>query len=519
MSALQVVPVGEIVRERRAQRLARFGWVAGAAILMLAVAVQPFRDTDVWWHLALGRLITAHGIPAQEPFSFLSAANPWVGQQWLFEVMLAGLVGAGGAGLASIVMGVVAVLALIMAALSVPRGERVPGIWLAFAIVLSGAVMAEVIGVRGQVLSVFGVAVVLFVIARWREGSNNHMWLLPPLFLVWANMHAGFVAGLIIIVLALLLARPLDSARALSRVHLGVALGVSVLVTFLNPAGPGLYAYVLETFSNPTLTQVVTEWASPDFHNVWLRLFAAEAILLVVLWVVGGGPDRFDAIVAIGLLVATLSAQRNVSLFAIVALPQIARYGSRAWTLRVAPRLRGRRAGGLRIPAVLAAVCIAVLAAATAVVVVPHVTPAEAAGFEASRYPEAAATYTARTFPGQRLYTIDSWGGYLAYRFPQGRVVFLYDETAVFGSTSLQQYLDIHLLRDNWRDVLSSEAITHAIVVANSQEASAFHELGWGVDCYDATSGSLVMSASPATQAVSVAARSLAIPPSGAPAC
>ena len=41
MSALQVVPVGELVRERRSQRLARFGWVAGAAILMLAVAVQP----------------------------------------------------------------------------------------------------------------------------------------------------------------------------------------------------------------------------------------------------------------------------------------------------------------------------------------------------------------------------------------------------------------------------------------------------------------------------------------------
>jgi hypothetical protein len=417
-------------------------------------------------------------------------------------------------------MGVVAVLALIMAALSVPRGARVPGIWLAVAIVLSGAVMAEVIGVRGQVLSVLGIAVVLFVITRWREGSNGYVWLLPPLFLVWANMHAGFIAGLVIMMLALVLARPLDAARALSRVHLLAALGVSVLLTFLNPAGPGLYAYVFETFANPTLTQVVTEWASPDFHNLWLRLFAVEAMLLVVLWVIGGGPDRLDVVLAIGLLVATLSAQRNVSVFAIVAVPQIARYGARAWTLRVSPRLRKRgSARPLRIPPLLAAVCIVGLAAATAAVVAPHVTPAAAASFEADRYPQAAVSYAARTFPGQRLYTIDSWGGYLAYRLPQGRVVFLYDETSVFGSASLQQYLDIHLLRDNWRDVLGNASISHAIVVANSQEASAFHELGWSVNCYDATSGSLVMSAPPADQAVTVAAQPLSVPPFDATSC
>ena len=84
-----------------------------AAIVVLVLTVQPFSDTDVWWHLALGRLITTSGIPAHEPFSFLPAAHAWVGQQWLYEVTLAGLVGAGGAGLASLVMGLAAVAAVV----------------------------------------------------------------------------------------------------------------------------------------------------------------------------------------------------------------------------------------------------------------------------------------------------------------------------------------------------------------------------------------------------------------------
>ena len=75
--------------------------------MVLVLAVQPFSNTDVWWNLALGRLITSSGIPAHEPFSFLPAAHAWIGQQWLYQVTLAGLVGAGGAGLASLVMGLV----------------------------------------------------------------------------------------------------------------------------------------------------------------------------------------------------------------------------------------------------------------------------------------------------------------------------------------------------------------------------------------------------------------------------
>ncbi len=516
MNTLRVIPVDAAGGERRRQRMWAAAWVAGAALLMLSITVQPLRDSDVWWHLALGRLIVAHGIPAHEPFSFLTAANQWVGQQWLYEVLLAGLVGAGGAGLASIVMGAVAVIALVVAAGAVPRSLRVPGPWLAVAILLSGFVMGQLVGVRGQVLSLLGTAIVLYTLARWREGRWHAVWVLPPLFLVWANLHAGFIVGLVIVALALLVARPLEPGVRLARGQLGLALAAGVAATLVNPAGPGLYGYVFETFTNPTLTQLVTEWSSPDFHSVWLQLFEVEAVLLVVLWAAGGGPDRLDAVLAFAALAASLQAQRNVSLFALIALPQVATYSTRAWRLRVAPRLRGRSLRPLRRGGVTAAAMLAVIAVAVGVTVAPRVTPAAAAAFESSRYPDAAATYVAAHDPGQRLYSSDVWGGYLAYRFPQGRVVFLYDETAIFGNIDLQWYLDVHLLRDDWTAVLTAESIHHAIVGDDSPEASAFHEIGWTVDCYDSASGAMVMSSPPPNASPVTAA--LTVPPA-APAC
>jgi hypothetical protein len=480
-------------------RASRVWWLAGAGALLLAVTVQPFRDPDVWWHLALGRYIVEHGIPAQEPFSFLTAGNSWVNQQWLYEVGLFRVAssGAAGPGLASLLMGGIAVAALVVAALAVPRGARVSGAWLAAAMLISGLVMAEVLGVRGQVITLLGTAILLLVITRWREGSTRALWALPPVLFLWANLHAGFIVGLLLLLIAWLFASSLLPGGRVNRRAMAVAIAVSALATMLNPAGPGIYRYVAETFLNPTLTSAIVEWQSPDFHNLWLRLFEAQVMLLVLLWAISGGPRLFDLLLAGVALAATLQAQRNVSLFAIVALPQIAFYGSQAWRLRVEPALQHRRLALPRSPHPLAAAAAVggVAAAVAFSAVLPNTSPASASAFEATRYPRAAAGYVAAHLAGKRLYTVDIWGGYLAYRFPQGRVVFLYGETGAFGAHDLQLYESVHLLAPDWTGVLQRYHMQNAVVPLHSQEASAFHALDWTVDCYDSLSSSVVMSA------------------------
>ncbi len=476
----------------RAAAWRRDVWVLGAAVLSLVVTVQPFRDSDVWWHLAVGHYIMAHGIPAAEPFSFLHAASPWVGQQWLYEVGLARVVDLGGPGLASLLMGVVASAALLIAVLSIPPERRPAGPVMAASLLLSALVAAQLLGVRGQVISLFGAAVVLNVVMRWRRGSSRVLLALPLVFVVWANLHAGFVVGLGIAVVAVCAVRGVERRR---RVLLGGAIVGSALATLINPAGPGLWSYVGATFTDPTITGVVTEWQSPDFHDVWLRLFELEAILLVIAWILAPRRDLFDLVLAGGVFAAALQAQRNVSLFALVAAPQLAVYGAGAWTahrsrLRWVPQPPRWR----RPPSWFGAALAAVVVLGTGLAVAPQVGADAAARYEASHEPRAAADYVAAHLAGHRLYSIDTWGGYLALRFPVGRVVFVYDETAVFGTGALQQYLDIHDLKPDWSTVLADNGIRDAIVPARSPEVSALQTLGWTVDCRDNLSASVVMS-------------------------
>jgi hypothetical protein len=468
--------------------------MVGAAVLSLVLTVQPFRDSDVWWHLAMGRYILAHGIPQAEQFSFLHAANPWVGQQWLYEIGLARAVALGGPGLVSLLMGLVGSSALLIATLSIPPDRRPPGPWLAAGMLLSTLVAAQVLGVRGQVISLFFAAVLLQVLMRWRRGSMRVLLLLPPIFVVWANLHAGFVIGLAIGVVALLAVQGVDRrARRL----LGATIAASALATLINPAGPALWAYVGSTFANPTITGAITEWQSPDFHNWWVRAFEAEALLLVAAWVLAPRRAAFDMALAAVAFAASLQAQRNVSLFAIVAAPQIALYGWEAWRAQGAGLLsRRRRPSGARgAPPWFGAGALLAVVAGSALGVLPQLTAASTNRFEATNEPLAAVDYVTTHLSGHRLYSIDMWGGYIAERIPRGRVVYLYGETAVFGNAALQQYLDIHDLRPDWTSVVSAAGITDAVLPEGAQEVSALVTLGWTVDCRDRASASVVMSA------------------------
>jgi hypothetical protein len=190
----------------------------------------------------------------------------------------------------------------------------------------------------------------------------------------------------------------------------------------------------------------------------------------------------------------------------------VARYGWLAWsTWRGAA---ASRRSAVRRPAAPALLLAGVVASAVILGnVVPISRASAVARSEATRFPEAAASYVAAHLAGQRLYSTYEWGGYLAYRFPTQHVVYIYGESAVFGPARLERYLDIHLIRGDWRDVLGVDGMHAAIVPADSQEATAFLEAGWTTTCHDRDSNAVVM------QEGSTPPTSTPPDPASAPAC
>ena len=541
----------------RAARLSGAAWLLGGFCVTLPFTIQLFSSGDAWWHLALGRLILSHGIPTTEPFSFVATQHPWVEQQWLYEVILASLVRLGGDGLASLALGLVGSLALLVAALAVPRSARISRGWGAAAMLLGGLMAGMALGVRAETVSALGVALTLLIVVRWRDGDRWVVWLLPPMFLLWANLQAGFIAGLGLLAFTLVIHRPGRSGTArvsattslavicvgaaAAAVLLGLVAGAVVLVvlwsafrpvpvgrgvrrrplaiasaaaavlTLVNPAGPGIYGYVAETLGNPLLSQLVSEWQSPNFHDTLTRLIEVVAALLVLVWLIGRRPRVPDAMLATAALLATLQAVGTVCLFAVVAIPQLAEYGAAAWNARAPLQLRRRLP--TRLPAPLAVVAAVAVSAASIAVAAPQVSAAAATRYEQSHEPVSAADYVGAHFPGQRLLSSDDDAGYLAYRFPTGRVVFVYDEIGLFGTGPLTDYVDITTISGDWKALVARYGIHHAILGATSADVSALLELGWTVTCRDAASGRVVMSAGGAPPT------STPPPPSDAPAC
>jgi hypothetical protein len=521
--------------------------------------VQLFRYGDEWWHIALGRLILSHGIPfdAVEPFSFVTTQHPWVEQQWLYEVTLATLVRIGGDGLASLALGLVGSLALLVAALAVPRRARVPRGWSAAAMVLCGVMAGLALGVRAETVSALGLALTLLIVARWRDGNRWVVWLLPPMYLLWANLHAGFIAGLGVLAFTLVIHRaprsrtaPVPSGLSLAVICVGsaaaavllglvagavvlvllwaafrpvpiepgvnrrpllIASGAAAVLTLVNSAGPGIYGYIAETVGNPILAQLVSEWQSPNFHDTLTRLIEVVAALLVLVWLLGRRPRVPDILLATAALLLTLQAVRNVSLFAVVSIPLLSEYGAAAWTARAPLELRRRL--GTRLPGAVALGAALAVSAASITVVAPQASASSAASFEQTHEPVTAAAYVGAHFPGQRLLSSDADAGYLAYRFPTGRVVFVYDEIGIFGTGLLTDYIDIATLSGNWKGLIAKYGLRHAILTSGSADIAALLELGWTVNCYEAPSARVVMSAGTG------APTSVPPPPSEAPPC
>ena len=516
--ALPTATAGPVAARHAVMRSA--AWRLGAFALCLAATIQPFgRDPDTWWHLAVGRLIATNGIPSSEPFSFEPAANAWVGQQWLYERGLALLVDHSGAGAAMLVMGLAGAAAFLVAGLCLRRDERVCAGWVAASALLCCLVAGTVLGVRGQVVTVLGTALTLLIVARWREGSTRAVWALPPLLLVWANLHAGFVTGIAIALVAaatVSIHRRLGGDEPESVRPLLLATAAGVLATLVNPAGPRLYGYVGATFLNPTLTDQIVEWQSPNFHDVWLRLLELVAVGLVVLWCVSARRvDPLDVVLALGAIAATLEAQRNMALFAVVATPQLARYGSAAWS-RLPRRPRPLRpVGGLAALAITAIVGVATIAT----VIAPELTASATSRDEASRYPRAAVTWAQSHLAGQRLLSTYEWGGYLADRLGgDARVVWIYGESAVFGDARLQEYRQIASIQPGWQDLIARLGMGHAVLPAGNPLTTALVAAGWTALCHDATADALVLAA-PAAPPVPGSGTPFEPGPGSAPAC
>jgi hypothetical protein len=227
------------------------------AVSVLSIA----REGDTWFHIAIGeQILKTHTWPTTDTYSFTAHGNDSIAYGWLGEIPMALATRlAGLSGLMALLAGLSAVFMLLLYYHAIQRCGNPKAAFVACLLLLPLA--APFFTLRPQLLGYIFLLITMISIERFRQGHSKALWILPPVFLVWANTHGSFVLGLMLIGVSWasglfvfrrgdLEALPLTLER---RRHLLLVLLLCVLALMVTPYGTRLAAYPFEYVSKSSL--------------------------------------------------------------------------------------------------------------------------------------------------------------------------------------------------------------------------------------------------------------------------
>lgn len=451
-----------------ALRTPRGLFLASALLLCVLPLTKDIRDPDFWWHLRAGQLILArHGLIGTDPFTYTAAGHHWTMHEWLTEVLFAALHAVGGLAAVVVTLSLLSWAGFVVL-FAAARLRRPHHLALGLGIVLAAIVGAPVWGPRAQMITFTFSCVLLFLVERHLRRGGRAIWATVPLFLLWSNLHSGFIVGvgflLLVLVAEWLGARlGLDVAPADRRRTLALVLLVSTAVVVLNPNGPQIYLYPFETQGSGAQQSLIQEWHSPDFHDASTWAFEAMLLGLVAMLTATRRLRPRDLALTLATTALALQSERHIALFVAAVTPiwieQADACGRRlaAWwhsrPRRTAPAARRQSpsrdatAGGpttARPPrgsALVAVVCLGALGLLATARLAEAASTREDSLSYAEDYPVCAARWLLQSPGGLRIFNQYGEGGFLALRLSaHGDRVFIFGDAALMGDALLREY-------------------------------------------------------------------------------
>src|SRR4051812_20970164 len=276
-------------------------WLLSAAAVLYAflAGFHTVQDFDLGWQLATGRwVVQHHRVFSTDVFSYTASGQPWIYPVVSGVIFYITYVAGGYA--------LLTWLGALASAGAVCLLLRKNSVAVAALALIASPLIANRTQPRAEMFTTILFAAFLSVLWAHSQGHRTRLWLLPMLMLLWVNLHPGFVAGIALCVvyvvvdllhLATRAARP-DALTRLRRAWPWLA--VTVVVTFVNPWGPLIYLALFRQQRAQTLhTAWVSEWQSvyPSWASLhqaldwrdpqssfWWLMAAAVVSVCIALW-------------------------------------------------------------------------------------------------------------------------------------------------------------------------------------------------------------------------------------------
>jgi len=448
---------------------------------LLILPVHEIVDPDYWWHLRTGQQILQRGsLPHTDIYSFTSAGKTWIAHEWLSEVVMYSIYRiADHAGL-------ILMFALVVAiafGIAYRRCQGKPFV-AGFAVLLGGLASMPTLGARPQMFTVLFTSIFLAALGNYQHGGGaRKLWWLVPAMLLWANLHGGFVVGLLLIVLTCVgLALDEHSHGANAGVILRVlrpllyVLCACTAVVTINPNGIRLYAHPFATIRSSASNLYITEWASPDFHK--LAFQALAVLMLCTSGILALSPKRSRVSDLLLLLVtgyAALRSGRHIPLFALVAIPVLSEHALE-WLAshRKSAWLNQAERPVASAKTVLNTALLMLLVVGFAFRIGKALTDQQA--HESERWPLAAVQFMQSHALPPELYNNYDWGGYLIWKlYPQYRVS-IDGRADVHGDALVAESIEAYKGIGGWEGFLTRHSIRTVLVGPDAPLASLLQE-------------------------------------------
>jgi len=232
-------------------------------------------DDDVFWHLATGRYIIQTGhVPSTDIFGFMTLGQVWMPFEWGWDVLTYSVYSFSGYEGISILRTILLAATFYIFYYLLTK-FKVSNTFSVFALLVLAFGVIDRITPRPHLMSYLFFALLLLIICKYRYFNRDNkkiLYFVPVIFLLWANMHMGIIAGGFLM-LIYFVAEAIgtfypsnnSSVKALSKnelIQLFVVLAVSALMMLVNPNFIQTYAYAYD-HTKMKMLETVNEWMSP----------------------------------------------------------------------------------------------------------------------------------------------------------------------------------------------------------------------------------------------------------------
>jgi hypothetical protein len=449
-------------------------WFSIVALELSLLAGVSITESDIWVHLRNAQeLLTRHSFLRADLYTFTTAGAPLLNFEWLSELTYYLAFRAWGlGGLLAVYMVLLWLIFGVVYYLALRRGANCGD-----AALVTMAAVALGYCSFGPRMHHFGwlcLAVLLLVLERFQR-TGKGLWLLPPLFALWINLHGSWVFGFVVMgtyIVTGLVEGQWNNVVAerwtpAQLKKLLLASAASAVALFANPYGYKLVWYPFELLSRQqAVRDNMTEWQSVDFHSGWGKM--AMCMILALLAAAWFSPQPWklrDVLLAAFAVWASLTHLRFLLFAAIMLVPIL---GPR---LRLFPPYDAKKDKPW--------LNLAISAAIVAIIVGSYPSAAQLQKTLDTYFPRDALRFMQQKQITGRLFHYYAFGGYIEWNAPTLKT-FADPRTDIFVYNGvLDDYLKINAI-DRPLELLDKYKIDYVLFPVNRPLTYVLdHSAGW----------------------------------------